>query len=29
MAWTAAGPTVVPANVSTVPLATRQNSLAP
>ncbi|MDO7852023.1 endo-beta-N-acetylglucosaminidase [Hymenobacter convexus] len=29
MAWTATGPTAVPANVSTVPLATRQNSLAP
>ena len=29
MAWTAAGPTAVPANMSTVPLATRQNSLAP
>ena len=28
MAWTATGPTVVPANVSTVPLATRQNTLA-
>lgn len=28
MAWTATGPTAVPANVSTVPLATRQNSLA-
>ncbi len=29
MAWTATGPTALPANVSTVPLATRQNSLAP
>ncbi|MBH8569679.1 T9SS type A sorting domain-containing protein [Microvirga sp. STS02] len=29
MAWTSTGPTAVPANVSTVPLATRQNSLAP
>ncbi|MBD2722668.1 endo-beta-N-acetylglucosaminidase [Hymenobacter armeniacus] len=29
MAWTATGPTAVPANVSTVPLATRQNALAP
>ncbi|QHJ06914.1 endo-beta-N-acetylglucosaminidase [Hymenobacter busanensis] len=28
MAWTATGPTAVPANVSTVPLAARQNSLA-
>ncbi|MBF9222400.1 endo-beta-N-acetylglucosaminidase [Hymenobacter ruricola] len=29
MAWTPTGPTAVPANISTVPLATRQNSLAP
>jgi endo-beta-N-acetylglucosaminidase D len=29
MAWTPTGPTAVPANVSTVRLATRQNSLAP
>ena len=29
MAWTSTGPTAVPANVSTVPLAGRQNSLAP
>ena len=29
MAWTSTGATAVPANVSTVPLATRQNSLAP
>jgi endo-beta-N-acetylglucosaminidase D len=29
MAWTPTGPTAVPANVSTVPLAVRQNSLAP
>ncbi|MBF9140483.1 endo-beta-N-acetylglucosaminidase [Hymenobacter properus] len=29
MAWTSTGPTALPANVSTVPLATRQNSLAP
>ena len=28
MAWTATGPTAVPANISTVPLAPRQNSLA-
>ncbi len=28
MAWTPTGPTAVPANVSTVPLAVRQNSLA-
>ncbi|GAA4369223.1 hypothetical protein GCM10023185_42680 [Hymenobacter saemangeumensis] len=28
MAWTPAGPTAVPANVSRVPLATRQNALA-
>ncbi|WP_201984647.1 endo-beta-N-acetylglucosaminidase [Hymenobacter rubidus] len=29
MAWTATGPTALPANVSTVPLASRQNALAP
>jgi endo-beta-N-acetylglucosaminidase D len=29
MAWTPTGPTAVPANVSAVPLATRQNALAP
>ena len=29
MAWTATGPTALPANVSTVPLAARQNALAP
>ena len=29
MAWTATGPTALPANVSTVPLAVRQNALAP
>ncbi|MGI4864810.1 MAG: endo-beta-N-acetylglucosaminidase [Janthinobacterium lividum] len=29
MAWTPTGSTALPANVSTVPLATRQNSLAP
>jgi endo-beta-N-acetylglucosaminidase D len=29
MAWTPTGTTAVPANVSAVPLATRQNSLAP
>ncbi|UOQ96197.1 hypothetical protein MUN81_13140 [Hymenobacter sp. 5317J-9] len=29
MAWTATGPTAVPANISAVPLATRQNALAP
>jgi endo-beta-N-acetylglucosaminidase D len=29
LAWTATGPTALPANVSTVPLATRQNALAP
>ncbi|RZL12573.1 MAG: hypothetical protein EOO62_10650 [Hymenobacter sp.] len=29
MAWTPTGPTAVPANISTVPLAPRQNSLAP
>ncbi|RZL14827.1 MAG: PKD domain-containing protein, partial [Hymenobacter sp.] len=29
MAWTPTGPTAVPANISTVPLALRQNSLAP
>jgi endo-beta-N-acetylglucosaminidase D len=29
MAWSATGPTALPANVSTVPLATRQNALAP
>ena len=29
MAWTPTGPTALPANVSTVPLAVRQNALAP
>ena len=29
LAWSATGPTALPANVSTVPLATRQNALAP
>ncbi|RZK34449.1 MAG: glycoside hydrolase, partial [Hymenobacter sp.] len=29
MAWTPTGPTALPANVSTVPLAARQNMLAP